>query len=591
MVATTPVTVSFSASCRVHDMRSTGKLVSSGSILSPQTTHAKVNGVLHGSPLRREGTGVVFQSIRVFVPVRFPSPSLRSRITLLAVLTCVLLAGAAAAFLVVQRHSEASTLASAETHLGTLARNLAQDSAGRSSRELQHGPTPAIETPDAAGSNQLLALMTTAVLQHEPGIEGGFYATANDDLLGYAFPTHPGPGPKTDIPAHERPAITNLARQATKAGQLETLRFTTARDATVFAAYPIVAGGRRVGATWMMQRMPDLNAGTNARLLGGMLAFAMGALACALIAFMVVHEVQAGVFAIAGYLSGLGRDLSITRPQPLKLAEFEAVLKEIDRLAATLRKKNENERQLEAKLRHQDRLSSLGQFAAGIAHEIRNPLATVRLRIQMSQRSIADPALARNSQIALDEIARLDSMIERLLYFSRPIRRERDRIDLTQLCHSVLDAQRAVAESNRIAMECQSSAQVIAIADRGQIRQVLDNIVANAIDAVADTEGPRWIRCSVRLSQSGAEVCVEDSGPGFSPESAAHAFDPFYTTKAKGTGLGLSIAWEILQAFDGHLAVSSREGAGGVVTLRLPASETPNTHQPVPAAGGGTSRG
>jgi signal transduction histidine kinase len=519
--------------------------------------------------------------------MRFSAASLRSRISLLAVLTCILLAGAAAAFLILQRHSESSTLASAEGHLGTLARTLAQDSVGRSAWEQHHGASPAIQAPQAEGSSQLLALMTSSVLQHEPGIEGGFYATAEDDLLGYAFPTHPGPGTKTDIPAHERPAITNLARRAAQSGQVETLRFTSARDATVFAAYPIVVNGQCLGAAWMMQRMPGLNAGTNARLLGGMIAVALGALACAIIAFLVVREVQSAVFAIAGYLGGLGGDLSIPRPQPLKLAEFESVLNEIDRLAATLRDKKENERQLEAKLRHQDRLSSLGQFAAGIAHEIRNPLATIRLRIQMSQRSIADAGLERNSEIALEEIARLDTMIERLLYFSRPIRLERDRVDLNELCRGVMESHSAAAETHRIAMECAASSPAFAMADRNQIRQVLDNMMTNAIDAVAEAEGTRWIRCSASASEKEVKIRIEDSGPGFAPEVAAHAFDPFYTTKAKGTGLGLSIAWEILRAHDGQLVVGNRAGGGAVVTMYLPASETAAPDQSISIGVGG----
>ncbi len=506
--------------------------------------------------------------------IRITTPSVRSRIYLLAVLTLFLLVSAAIAFLTLRRNSQSATLDSAQSHLGTLAGNLAQDYANRSSWELLHSNQPAIERPEEPGSNQLLALMTSAVLQHEPGIEGGFYSRKDDDLLGYAFPTHPGPGPKTDIPAHERPAITDLARKAAQSGQMQTLRFTGPRDATVFVAYPISLNGENLGASWMMQRMPELNAGTSAGLLTGMIAFALGALACALIAFFVVAEVQKAVLAIGTYLGKLATDLSIPRPQPLRLAEFESVLREIETLAVTLREKNENERTLEAKLRHQDRLSSLGQFAAGIAHEIRNPLATIRLRIQMSQRASTDPALQRNSQVALEEILRLDAMIERLLYFSRPIRLDKARVDLGELCRDVLDAHSSAASQQCVDMGFQNSAPAFAWADRNQLRQVLDNIVSNAIDAVIEQqEDQRGIECSVGSGPSWAEIVVADSGPGFTPEVAAHAFDPFFTTKQKGTGLGLSIAYEILQAHDGHLTLSNGPGGGAVVSLRLPSTD------------------
>lgn len=520
--------------------------------------------------------------------IRFSAPSVRSRIYLLAVLTSILLVGAAIAFLILIRNSQSATLDSAQAHLGTLARDLAQDCSTRASWELLRSTQPVIEFPRQPGSNQLLALMTSAVLQHEPGIEGGFYSTTDDDLLGYAFPTYPGSGTKTDIPAHERPAITDLSRRAAQSGQMRTLRFTGPRDATVFVAYPISLNGKYLGASWMMQRMPGLNAGTNARLLTGMIAFALGALACALIAFFVVAEVQKAVRSIATYLGGLGMNLSTPRPQPLKLAEFESVLREIQTLAVTLWEKNENERTLEAKLRHQDRLSSLGQFAAGIAHEIRNPLATIRLRIQMSERASTDPALQRNSEIALEEISRLDAMIERLLYFSRPIRLDKERIDVGELCRHVLDEHSSAASQHRVKIDFRSPAPAFAWADRNQLRQVLDNIVANAIDAAMQQgEDQRWIECSVGSGSSWTEIAIADSGSGFTPEVAAHAFDPFFTTKQKGTGLGLSISYEILEAHEGQLTLSNGSRGGGLVTVRLRDANNGMAEPTAEHAGGG----
>jgi signal transduction histidine kinase len=508
------------------------------------------------------------------------APSLRSRIYLLAVLTCILLVGAATAFLVLLRNSESSTLAAAQAHLGTLARTLAEDSMNRSTWEARHATEPAIEAPETPGSNQLLALMTAAVLQHEPGIEGGFYSKGNDDLLGYAFPTHPGPGLKTDIPIHERPAIAGMARDAVRTGQMQTLRFAGARDATVFAAWPIAMDGKNVGAAWMMQRMPGLNAGTNMRLLGGMIAFALGALLCAVIAFLAVTQVEKAVHSVGGYLGGLGTDLSSPRPARLKLAEFESLLCEVDALASTLRSKNENERRLEAKLRHQERLSSLGQFAAGIAHEIRNPLATIRLRIQMSQRATADSVLHRNGEIALEEIARLDAMIERLLYFSRPIRLERDVVELSTFCRQAAESHRGAAAERGIRIEVVAPDPVFVSIDRDQMRQVLDNIIGNAMEAVETrSEDQRWIECSVHARSPWAEVQVEDSGAGFPAGVAANALDPFFTTKQKGTGLGLSIAYEILQTHEGQLVVANSARGGASVTLRLRCADGPATLQ------------
>lgn len=121
-------------------------------------------------------------------------------------------------------------------------------------------------------------------------------------------------------------------------------------------------------------------------------------------------------------------------PDGVHLEEFDRVLYGVDTLAASLQQKIEKERVLEAEMRHKERLSALGQFAAGIAHELRNPLATIRLRTQMSQRSSESEGVGRNSSVILEEIDRLDTIIGRLLYFSRPIHLQLQPISLTEFC-------------------------------------------------------------------------------------------------------------------------------------------------------------
>jgi signal transduction histidine kinase len=496
--------------------------------------------------------------------------SVRSKIYLLAVLTCVVLVGAATILYILLRNNQSSILNATQNHLGTLSRTLAQNYASRSAWELQHPGHPYLEEPANPTADYLLSLVTSSVLMHEGGIEGGFYSRTSDTLLGYAFPTHEL-GVKREISAGDRPTIIDLARKAAKSGQMQTLRFRGARDAIIFVAYPVTSNGSVIGATWMMRRLPGLAAGNHLRMIVGMAAFAMAALFCAVIAFLVVADVQSAVQSITAYLHRLGTDLATHRPEQLKLAEFEGLLQNVDSLAATLRRKNENEHRLESKLRHQERLSSLGQFAAGIAHEIRNPLATIRLRTQMSQRSTADSAVQRNSEIALEEIARLDAMITRLLYFSRPVRLDREQIDLAMLCHAVAESHRSAAVECGIEIEIFDSDRVSVFADPNHLRQVLDNVFVNAMEALqTGPQSERHIYCRVRSENEWAEIQVEDSGAGFAPGAVAHAIDPFFTTKQNGTGLGLSIAYEILQAHGGQIVLTNREQGGAVVTLRIP---------------------
>jgi C4-dicarboxylate-specific signal transduction histidine kinase len=115
----------------------------------------------------------------------------------------------------------------------------------------------------------------------------------------------------------------------------------------------------------------------------------------------------------------------------------------------------------------------------------------------MTQRASADPTLERNSRIALEEISRLDAMIERLLYFSCPIRLEKERIDVGELCRDVLDAHSSAASQRNVKVEFRTTAPAFAWADRNQLRQVLDNLVSNAIDAVIQqSKDDRQIDCS-----------------------------------------------------------------------------------------------
>jgi signal transduction histidine kinase len=504
----------------------------------------------------------------------FPSfrvNSVRARILLLAVLTCLLLGAAACGVVLLLENSESSVISDSERHLAALSQSLAHDYTNQASYEHQQGRQPALAIPEGPGSDQILALMTTVVLRREVGVEGGFYSDASDDLLGYAFPTHEGPGVKKEIPGKERPTIVELARKAAQTHQTQTLRFTGALDAIVFVATPIQVAGTSVGSTWMMQRMAGINSGKRIRVLLGSVAFALAALTCALLAFLITTRVQSGVGAVMTRLDRLQQDLSDPRSAQPQLAEFENVLVGIDALSSALREKIARERELENQLRHQERLSALGQFAAGIAHEVRNPLSTIRLRTQMTQRANADSATQRNMEVIEEEITRLDAMIERLLYFSRPIQLTMQPTDLRLLCDTVLQVWSARLYEVGIQFERIGAEHLECPIDRPKFRQVLENLISNSLEALR-TNDAQLRRITVRLATEDqfAKIQVEDNGPGLTAEAQSKALNPFFTTKETGTGLGLSIAYEIVKAHEGELRLENRVGGGAMTTVRLP---------------------
>ena len=194
-----------------------------------------------------------------------------------------------------------------------------------------------------------------------------------------------------------------------------------------------------------MQRMPGITGGRNRQLLWGSLGFGSAALITALLTFFVTGEVSRGVNDVLARLRALEGGLFAERPlvaDGSHLEEFDRVLRGIDTLAASLQEKIQKERALETEMRHKERLSALGQFAAGIAHELRNPLGTIRLRTQMSERNPDSDGMARNSKVVLEEIDRLDTIIGRLLYFARPIQLNLGPVSLDELCSTMADAWR-----------------------------------------------------------------------------------------------------------------------------------------------------
>lgn len=526
--------------------------------------------------------------------------SLRSRILLLVVLTFVFLAGAAISLFTFLRSRHAETLTLTERHLVSVASDLARNyadhrTADNSLRAVRPAPPPPLVPPPPPPDHEagppppppapdLLKEITAETLQHEDGIEGGFYAANSDALVGYAFPTHEGPGAEKAMPERERPTIQNLAREAVTSASTKTFRFEGPHDAVLFVASPIrePRGGMQqtaasadevTGAVWLMQRLPGIEGGQSRQLLFGSIGFGIAALITGLLAVFVTTEIRSGVHIVLERLGSMEGGLSATIPKTgglPPLEEFDRVLHGIDALALALQDKIEKERTLESQVRHNERLSALGQFAAGVAHELRNPLGTIRMRTQMWQRSADPEAAKRSSAVILEEIDRLDTIIARLLYFARPIQLQLQPVELDELCASAASTWAEKDSAKNVQIVCEAACGSIVIADRGRLLQVLDNLMENAVhSATRNSERRGKVTISAKQENDFARIDITDDGRGFTQAALSHAMDPFFTTKDDGTGLGLSISFEIVQAHGGQLHLGNREGGGAIASLRL----------------------
>ena len=220
-----------------------------------------------------------------------------------------------------------------------------------------------------------------------------------------------------------------------------------------------------------------------------------------------------------------------------------------------------------------DRLSALGILAAGVAHEIRNPLVSVRTFIQLLPERLADEEFRTNFRdLALGEIERICALINDLLLFSRPGPDEREPTDLNELVGQITRLLEAEARKRDVSFSWHADPTLpLVIVNDAQVKQVLMNVVLNAIQACG-THGTVDVR--TRAEESRGErwcaVVVADSGAGIAPEHLEQIFDPFFTTKDAGSGLGLFIARQIVTDHGGFISTAARAQGGTEFRVYFP---------------------
>ncbi|MFZ0241280.1 MAG: ATP-binding protein [Desulfobacterales bacterium] len=221
-------------------------------------------------------------------------------------------------------------------------------------------------------------------------------------------------------------------------------------------------------------------------------------------------------------------------------------------------------------LRNQ-RLASVGRLAAGVAHEVRNPLSSIKgFATYFKERYREKPEDQQVADIMIQEVDRLNRVIGQLLDFARPIRIVARPAAVSQLLADSLKLVEARAKEKAISIETIIAPELGPVfLDADRLKQVLLNLYLNAIDAM---QGGGRLLVSVAAEDRARWIVfrVTDSGHGISAENQAQIFDPYFTTKPTGTGLGLAIAHNIVDAHGGRIAVESSAGGGTTVTVRIP---------------------
>jgi len=245
---------------------------------------------------------------------------------------------------------------------------------------------------------------------------------------------------------------------------------------------------------------------------------------------------------------------------------------ELARQVASLAAATRELRLNQERLVRNERLTAIGEMAAHVAHEIRNPLVAIGgfARSLLEKDPGHEPATRDALAIIVDEVRRLESIVRDVLEFSRPTAPKIGRVDARKLAEEAVELLHAELDQAGIAVtihEIPGSPR--AAADRDQVFQAVVNVLRNCLHAMP-RGGPVSIR--VRPYQHGVEVAVADSGTGMSQEVQAHALEPFYTTKHDGSGLGLTIASQIVRDHNGEIRIESTEGEGTTIAMRFPAA-------------------
>lgn len=232
-----------------------------------------------------------------------------------------------------------------------------------------------------------------------------------------------------------------------------------------------------------------------------------------------------------------------------------------------------------AQLQRSKRLSALGEMAAGIAHEIRNPLAAIQLYASMIGQDLrAEPPVLETAADNNDKIAAavrgLNAIVVDVLSFAKEITPRPEAVAVESVLLRVVESHRPAIESAGVDVRIEVRDGVTVYADQQLLHQALLNLVRNAVEAMAEHDPPRRLRLHAQADAGQICLTVGDTGPGIDETQIDRIFNPFFTTRNTGTGLGLAIVHRIIDAHGGSITVINAPDAGGAVfTLELAAAD------------------
>ncbi len=477
----------------------------------------------------RPGAAVVFRRRNAFI-----RSSLQAR--LVALWIALLASAAATAYLLYGLYTQSTAVQISQAEIAV----------GRACREIIDRYTVLVRKGEEPGGD--LSGLVAGALAGWPGIEGGVWS-AESGSLAYAFPSYEGSGPKTDLPQAESETIRAVNAESRQLGRSVVTHRVSRTQALLVQACPLP--GRSPGLTgWTMTRAHVNDGPAYTRFL-------------AALGFLAVAVVGAAAFLghfLYGYSRRIARleaALAIPEREGADLAHLDRTgERELDRLVDALNAAGGRLREAREQALAAERFAALGRLSADIAHEIRNPIAAMRLKAENAL-ATGDPERAATAlRTILGQIGRVETLVRDLLHLTQPRPLLREPTDLRRLLAECAQLHEDQARARAIRIRIETDALPAAEhphLDRAQGQRALDNLLLNALrhapPGSAVTVSARRV---LRDGTARLDLRVSDEGPGIDPAIRPSLFEPFVTGRSDGTGLGLAIVRKIARAHRGE---------------------------------------
>lgn len=398
--------------------------------------------------------------------------------------------------------------------------------------------------------------ITATVLEAFPGIKGGMYLPAEDAVAGYAYPT-------AEEESEAQPGLSgmewDLVRTlAVRAAETEGMVSDSDWENQDLITVTAVRSNGMV--LWTLLRVPVLRYPLIGSHRWWFVALGLSTLLGVGGIVSIWYRLHSGIRSIQQGLRRLEDDFSFRLP---------SVPGDLGRVARDINLMAERRMALEETLRQQDRLAALGKVVSGLAHEVRNPLNSIKLTLQLLERRLKR-GVAASTEVAecLQEIDRLDLMVERLLAFGRPVMTHRQLQDVAPVITQAVKMVHEPMRKKGVRIELRLPAKKLqADIDAPQIVQVLINLLLNAVDA---SPPAGLVTIEAAREEDRVSIRVTDRGSRIPDEVRPHVFDAYYTTKENGSGLGLAVSREIAANHGGSLQFESANSDTTFI-LTLPA--------------------